>query len=246
MDIFSYLLGKKASGGGGGGSSIDWSQIGYDEAPDYLKERVDYSKNIYDNWDSTITDRSNAYASNQNLLFFPNVDTSNIQNAYQMFTSCTKLISIGDNFDCSNMTNCEKMFYSCSTLEEVGDIITTKATGTTAISSIFMNCSNLKKVGKIVINSQYSQGMFTNCTNLITIGEIETSLKDYTYKFVQGCNSLSNDSLKEILKFAKKLTNQMNQNKNLKIFGLSQTQAETCTTFDEWTDLANNGWTTGY
>lgn len=270
MEVVSYLLGKKAGGGGSeptgtinitengthnvkayatanvnvsGGTDTRWQQIGYEGEPEAIQDGIDYAKEIMQNWDDSITDRSGSFNGNNDLMFFPEVDTSNILNAYNMFYNCRRLISIGD-FDFSSITNAQNMFYYCSSLSEVGDIILPNTN--IRMQDMFNGCSALKKIGTLTINDKDVTGLFTNCSSLTTIESIQTNVIRMHQKNFEGCPNLSNDTLKVILNFLKQLTNQHASFKNLKAIGLSQTQAELCATFSEWTELANSGWTTGY
>ena len=235
-----------------GGTDTRWEEIGYDEEPSIIQDGIDYAKQIMQNWDASITDRHGAFYNDKNLIFFPNVDMSNVVNVNGMFSSCINLIYISDidfskinkNAD-SGTTN---MFSGCSRLEEFGDVnigLYVRSNG------MFSSCTNLKKVGNITIgNSMYCDQMFYNCSNLEEIKSIHFLFTSYSTTTAQylfyNCKKLTNNSLKKILIGLQDLTTQHANGKNLKWFNLSKTQAELCTTFDEWTPLANAGWTTGY
>lgn len=119
MDITSYLLGKQASGGGGGGSDIDWSAIGYSGTPQKIIDDYNYSKNIYDNWDSTQTSCQAKFQYDGELVYMPAVDTSNVTSFKYMFDSCTAL-TVVPQLDMSNATNIQGMFNYDSLLEDIG------------------------------------------------------------------------------------------------------------------------------
>ena len=246
MEISSYLLGKKASGGGGG-TDTRWQQIGYEEEPKSVQDGIDYAKEIYDNWDATIDSRVNAFKDDTNLVYFPNVNVENITNTASMFVRCYRLQYIDiSHFNTSSLTNMSNMFQYCYGLSEIGDV--NPNDNSVSMASMFQYCSSLKRVKSISITkSNNNSSIFSGCSNLETVGEIRTTLTSLSStNMFENCPNLSNDTLKVILKFLKKLTNQSTSNKKLKYFGLSSTQATLCTTFDEWTELSNNGWTTGY
>lgn len=119
MDITSYLLGKKSSGGGGSGG-LDWSAIGYDSTPQAIVDDYNYSKQIYDNWDSTQT--SHSFSNDKKLKYMPLVDTSNLTTMRYMFQSCQNLLTI-PVLDTSNLqwsTTLESVIKYVSTLTDEG------------------------------------------------------------------------------------------------------------------------------
>lgn len=253
-----------------GGTDTRWQEIGYTEEPESIQDGINYAKEIMQNWDASITDRSNAFKNDYQLKYFPSVDTSNITSASYMFGNCYKLESIDfdtsslynannmfrycyslckiNNFDFSPIFNAQYMFYQCTGLIEVGDLNFANAD----LRNLFQGCVSLKKIKSINItrNGNNNTEIFSGCTNLETIGAINTTLTNFdhtTYiRLFENCPNLSNATLKVILNFLKQLTSQSSSRKTLLTFGLSQTQAELCTTFDEWEDLEEAGWTTGY
>ena len=244
MEITSYLLGKKSSGGGGGGSSRDWSEIGYSEEPNTLEDGFDYAKQIYDTWDASITNRNQGFRGNSDLIVFPNVNFSNVTNASYCFEGNYRLTTIPkDILDYEKIVDCSHMFENCWGIQEIGNI---NVEGYKNL--MFNNCKNLKKVGSIKITASNDASIFQDCNKLEEIYEIKapgvTKMSKSVNNMFANCPNLSNKTLKIILLFLKGLSSQ--SYKTLGTFGLSQTQAELCTTFDEWTDLANAGWTTGY
>ena len=122
MDLFSYLLGKKK--GGGGSSGLDWSAIGYSNEPQVIQNGYNYAKQIYDNWDSTQTNLRYKYQYNNNLIYMPFVDTSNVTRVDYMFGGCSWLQYI-PVLDLSNVTYMSSMFTSCTSLslEAINNIL---------------------------------------------------------------------------------------------------------------------------
>lgn len=226
---------------------FDWQSIGYDSETvtklnSYQSDAIEYSKEIYDNWDPTITSRRSAFYDNHKLRYFPNVDFSNVTDAREMFIQNYAL----EYFPCdiSNVSQVQTMFYCCYNLKEVGNCAFTRPT---PMSQMFYNCYNLEKVESININASYSSGnIFYNCNSLKTIGAMDTTLVGFTDRIFYECNNLSDETLNIFLGFCKKLVSQNPNYKNLKSFGLSQIQAEKCTTLSNWPELANAGWSTGY
>jgi hypothetical protein len=203
---------------------------------------------------SNVTNTGSMFVNCSSLLLFPEEDMSNVTNSNYMFYGCYNLEEIGD-MDLSSIgqggtanNNTMNMFYGCYNLKEVGDVRVPVYVRT---SSMFEACSKLKKIGKTnIANSMYCSRMFYGCSSLEEIGEISFSFTAFgstsNQNIFTNCTSLSNSTLKKILIALQVLTEQGQSYRTLKFIGLSQTQANLCTTFDEWTELANNGWTTGY
>jgi hypothetical protein len=272
MDLFSYLLGKKA---GGGSSSYDWSAIGYNYEPKLVNNSYQEAKEIYDSWDNTATSCSGKYNSNSSygkysFEIFPNVDTSNVTNMYRMFYYCYNLCEINDNFDFSNSTNCEsmfaycynlqllknvipanecnmkQMFYYCTNLKNIDTVrITARATGTSYETFGYINNLHIKKV---ILNAKTTGDyrFFTNCYDL-DIEEItnESQITQFNKKILEYC-TMTDRTIKAIFNYMKTLTQQESTYKTLKSLGFSSANCEQAILLPEWQEMVTLGWATGY
>ena len=243
------------------GSSIDWTEIGYTQQPSIIEEGFDYAKQIMQNWDSSITDRNAEFKNNGKLLYFPNVDTSNLTIATEMFYN-SPVISIGDNFDFSHITNGNSMFQNSnikyinnlefgnailsSTFAYVNDLTVNNFTTTSNSSSTCFTNNNNLKINTMNIRNG-SRAIFSNCTNL-DIAKINNydNHKARTRSILNNSNTMSDRTIDEFLKYFKTLTNQSSTNKNLKTMGFSQTNVNQALLSSEWTGLSSDGWITGY
>lgn len=272
MDLTSYLMGKNSSGGGG--SSYDWSKIGYNYEPKLINSSYQEAKEIYDNWDNTVTNATNMFSSYNNIgkysfPIFPNVDTSNITNMYQMFQYCYNLMEIDENFDFSNCTDCSKMFYYCYNLKHVKNIIPKVYC---KMEKMFYNCYNLKNIDTIRITATISGSnpyetfayinnlhikklilnvrsygdyrFFTNCYDL-DIEEIvnESENTSFTRVLLEYC-TMTDRTIKAIFNYMKTLTDQ--GTKTLKALGFSSANCDQAILLPEWQEMVTLGWTTGY
>jgi surface protein len=199
----------------------DWSQIGYNNTPQSIIDDFNYAKEIYDNWDSSITNLSSRFENDKLLSFMPTVDTSL----------------------CTNM---ESMFYDCTSLKEISLLNTNDVTN---MKSTFQNCILLKSMPLLnteKVTNMFS--MFSGCTNLKEIPQFNTaninSIVGFNFIFT-NCSKLSNESLNNILKMCINATSYTGT-KTLKKLGLTQAQTETCQTLSNYQDFINAGWTTGY
>ena len=102
---------------GGSSSDVDWSAIGYDAPPSSIINDFNYSKNIYDNWNSSVSDLSRKFAYNSNLKYMPLVDTSSATKMEAMFQNANQLTTT-PLLDTSNVTVMNNMFTYCSKLTD--------------------------------------------------------------------------------------------------------------------------------
>lgn len=135
MDIVSYLLGKNSSSGGGGG--LDWSLLGYENTPESIIDGYNYALNIKNNWDSSVT--SFSYEGDNNLVYFPLVDTSNVTSMISTFSRIPTLAYIPE-LDTSNVISMIQTFYGSSGLKYIPLLNTSKVT---TFTDVFSNNPNL-------------------------------------------------------------------------------------------------------
>lgn len=182
------------------------------------------------------------------------VDASNLTSLAGFFYR--SLLEIADDIEIintSNVTNISYMFYYCTTLKKAPLFDTSAVTNA---NHMFRGCSNLESIPAYNFSApiDVQSGNFTEfaaaCTNLKDVAVM--NLSGLTGRYTSGnislfgsCPNLTNESLQNILKSLLTMTNYQRP-RTLKCIGLSSDQATTCTTFDEWTTLSANGWTTGY
>lgn len=196
----------------------DWSEIGYEDTPQSIIDGFNYAKEIYDNWDSSITDMQGKYSGNLQLKFFPNVNTSDVTTLNSTFSSCELLEKIG-KINTNNVTNMYNTFMGCKSLKIVP----------------LFNTSLVTDMDR----------MLYNCNKLTTIPEFDTSsVKSMTNMF-SSCTKLTDESLNNILAMCTK-ANKYTQTKTLKQIGLTEVQATTCQSLSNYQAFLDVGWTTGY
>lgn len=101
------------------GGALDWTALGYSGTPQKIIDDYNYSKNIYDNWDSTQTSCQAKFQYDRKLVYMPAVDTSNVTSFQNMFGDCSSLTTV-PQLDMSNATNIQGMFSYDSLLEDMG------------------------------------------------------------------------------------------------------------------------------
>lgn len=159
----------------------DWSEIGYSETPQNILDDFNYSKDIKDNWDSSVTNLSNKFSSDTQLVYMPLVDTSNATNINSMFNSCSNL-KIVPLLNISNVTDMRYAFQSCGKLEIIPVLNTSSVT---KFTNAFSNCTNLTETS---LNNLLQ--MLINATSYTDI----KTLKFIGLKSAQAttCTELSN------------------------------------------------------
>lgn len=117
--------------------------------------------------------------------------------------------------------------------------------GTTSLQSFFSGCSNLVEAPEMdTSNVTDFTNMFQGCSKLKTVPQLNLSQATAANNMFQGCSQLTSESLNNILA---SLTNATNiTNKTLSAVGLTQAQAQTCTTLSNYAAFKAAGWKTGY
>lgn len=245
-DKTAYADGVKLTGTlePGSGFPPDWSQIGYNNTPDNVTNDFNYSKTIYDNWDSSITNLRQKFYYNQNLAYMPLVDASNATNVSSMFLGCSNLVYI-PSLNIRNATNLSGMCQSCNNLINVSLLNTSNATN---MGSMFRDCSKLISIPQFNTSNVADTGnMFYGCTKLENIPQFDLQSVTYMQNMFYGCTHLSNDSVNNILAMCISATS-FNRTKTLSHLGMQSYNypASTIESLSNYQAFINAGWTTGY
>lgn len=150
-------------------SGSDFAVIGYEETPQFIKDDIEYSKQIYDNWDASITSLRGKFSGYTDLVYFPLVDVSNVTSFYYTFIDCVNLKVIPklnitnkvttfyyafsnckslenidvSNWDTSNVGNMDGLFYNCDSLQSL-DLSNWNTSNVTSTSNIFTEVNNIE------------------------------------------------------------------------------------------------------
>lgn len=150
----------------GGGGDIDFSAIGYtaeeaEAANLRIQQDIEYSTLLYLNWDES---NANTYfREDTQLVYCPNVNTSNVTDMEGMFQGCESLSFIPP-LNSSNVTNMNTMFYDCYSLSEIPNLDTSNVT---TMQSMFTRCHKLTTIPPLsTSNVTNMAGMFQWCKNL--------------------------------------------------------------------------------
>lgn len=154
----------------GGGGGYDWSAIGYNEEPELFNNIYNYSKEIYDNWDTSTTNMDNYFSGDTNLIIFPKIDTTNVTSMSGMCYDCVALKEV-PVLNTSNVTNMDGTFLYCSSLNvknienwDVGNVTSMRSMLASITTDIPINLSKWD-VSKVTDMSY----LFNGCTNLTSL-----------------------------------------------------------------------------
>lgn len=154
-----------------------------------------------------------------------------------------------NNLDCTGLTSLQYLMSGYSNVTKTALLNTNSVTN---FQSAFNGASSLIEVNDFdTSNATTVQYMFSGCVELVTLPVFNLSKVPASWNnFVYNCPKLSNTSLQNVLKSLLTYLNQGSSASNAKkllYVGLSETQANICVTFPEWTTLSTEyGWVTGY
>lgn len=196
----------------------DWSEIGYQDTPQIVIDDFNYAKDIYDNWDSSITSMRQYFYNNTNISIMPLVDTSNVTSFAQCFQGCTSLKNV-PLLNTSNVTNMGQTFQNCSQLEGLPLLDTSSVT---TMMNMVASCAKLKNI------PVFNTSKVTNFSNAF-----------------QYCSKLTNESLNNVIEMCIGATSYTGT-KTLAKLGITSAQATICQGLSNYQAFTAAGWTTGY
>ena len=139
------------------------------------------------------------------------------------------------------------LFIYCKNLETISGLDISDAT---KLLYTFGYCTSLITIPNINPSKVWSfESTFYGCTILENFPVINMSNIDSATRLAsmfKECPKLTDTSLNNILASLDTANITLSYGRNLNNIGLSQTQAETCTTLSNWAALSAKGWTTGY
>ena len=211
MNIPIYILNWIKKQGGGSQPTIDWSQIGYASEPPMIQNGFDYAKQIYDNWDPSITSMNAMFEMDNNLIYFPNVDFSHVTDMRRCFYLASSLeyidiinTSAVTNFgyafsytnikeleiDISSALNFSNGFIGCYALESIN---LKNSNNCSVFAQCFNSCRQLKNVSLIdTSNAENIESMFNGCTSLESVPQFDFSKATSGRTVFAGCSVLKN------------------------------------------------------
>ena len=205
-----YYYREKDFVGYRGSEGIDfWGNIGYNKAPEEILQGFNYAKEIKDNWNPSLTSLNERFRNDNNLVFFPKVDTSKVTNMESCFRNCNRLFTI-PQLDTRNVTDMGSCFYQCWSLSTVPQLDTSKVTNMescfsgTSLEVIpqwdfskvtnMDNCfsrTNIETIPELELTScKNLSSCFSNCSMLVSVPHLDlSSVTDMQYCF-DSCSNL--------------------------------------------------------
>lgn len=223
----------------------DWTEIGYTEEPDCIQDFFDYSKEIKRTWNANITNCTSKYAMNNNVVYFPVVDTSKVMTMQSMFEADGGL-QVVPKLDTKKVETFYYFCKSCNTLREVGEI-EVNLSGSIEFYQAFYACRILETAPMIKVPNGTAKlyGTFQGCTLLKNVPQWDLyGINQMTNTFT-NCPNLTSESLNNIMGCIK-LSQSFTGTKTLKAIGFTSDQATICEGLSNWSTLQLAGWTTGY
>lgn len=165
-----------------------------------------------------------------------------------VFTNCSSLKNVtGTMTSSNNHADLSNWFQNCTAMETTPDIFETY-TGTAALQNTFWGCTSLKTVrqGWANIVGNIIKNCFNGCINLVTVPEfdgskINSAQKEYWEFAFTGCDSLSDESLNNIMASMTKYKGTMNT-RTMSQLGFNTNQIERCKNLSNYQAFINAGW----
>ena len=166
---------------------------------EYLSDRITSGSSSLGGWVKTIIKLRSPLTiegTSAEYMFYgyslnelPQIDTNNVTNMSNMFSSCRNLTTI-PQLDTSNVANMDYMFYNCSNLTTIPQLDTSNVF---RMTYMFGSCTNLTTIRQLdTSNVTIMDYTFYNCSKLTTIPQLNgEKLTDVASAF-NSCNSLEN------------------------------------------------------
>lgn len=178
----------------------EFDVLGYSGTEEPINSYLNYSKDIFKNWDDSQTGLMNRFRNDKNLVFMPKVDTSKAENVQSMFSGCVNLIQV-PLIDTSSVVHFDDMFYNCSSLTIVPQFDTTNLY---SAQLMFGGCSKLVSLPLFdFTKAEQLRYMLSACSEL-------TDLKGFTNLAVNldlsSSRKLTTESILNVINEAKDLS----------------------------------------
>ena len=184
---------------------------------------IDFSKIEFPNMITNATFKG--FGGLEQIIGLKKINTTKIKSMEDMFLTCSALKELDlSGFETSNVTNMSSMFSNCGSLKTL-DLNNFDTSNVTNMSYMFNWCNSLETLDV----STFNIGKVSNMSHMFST-----------------CSELSEESLNGILKMLSTVNALSAANRKLKVIGLTQLQAEKCTTLSNWNLAEAAGWTTGY
>jgi len=176
--------------------------MGYDGTEEPINSYLNYSKDIFRNWDDSQSGLMNRFRNDKNLVFCPLVDTSKANNMQSMFSGCVNLIQV-PLLNTANVVHFDDMFYNCSSLTVVPQFNTANLY---SAQLMFGGCSKLVSVPLMDFGkAEQLRSMLLACSELVELGGFTNLAVNLD---LSSSRKLSVDSLMNVINEAKDLSSE--------------------------------------
>lgn len=174
--------------------------MGYDGSEEPINSYLNYSKDIFKNWDDSQSGLMNRFRNDKDLIFMPKVDTSNADNMIAMFSGCVNLIQV-PLLDTSNVVHFDEMFYNCSSLTVVPQFNTSSLY---SANLMLAGCSKLISVPLLdFTKAEQLRSMLLACSELVELGGFTNLSVNLD---LSSSRKLTADSIMNVINEAKDLS----------------------------------------
>ena len=179
----------------------EFDVLGYSGTEEPINSYLNYSKDIFKNWDDSQTGLMNRFRNDKNLVFCPLVDTSKANNMTAMFSGCINLLQV-PLLNTANVVHFDEMFYNCSSLTVVPQFNTANLY---SANLMFGGCSKLVSLPLFdFTKAEQLRYMLSACSELMELGgfsNLSVSLD------LSSSRKLTAESLMNVINEAKDLSN---------------------------------------
>lgn len=178
----------------------EFDVMGYNGSEEPINSYLNYSKDIFKNWDDSQTGLMSKFRNDKNLVFCPLVDTSKANNMQAMFSNCTNLLQV-PLLNTANVVHFDDMFYNCTSLTTISQFNTVNLY---SANLMLAGCSKLISVPLMDFsNAKELRSMLSACSEL-------TDLKGFINLAVNldlsSSRKLTAESLMNVINEAKDLS----------------------------------------
>lgn len=178
----------------------EFDVMGYDGSEEPINSYLNYSKDIFKNWDDSQTGLMSKFRNDKDLIFCPLVDTSKANNMTAMFSGCINLLQV-PLLNTANVMHFDDMFYNCSSLTTVPQFNTSSLY---SANLMFGGCSKLVSLPLLdFTKAEQLRSMLLACSEL-------TDLKGFINLAVNldlsSSRKLTAESLMNVINEAKDLS----------------------------------------
>lgn len=176
--------------------------MGYDGSEEPINSYLNYSKDIFKNWDDSQTGLMNRFRNDKNLIFMPKVDTSKANNMQSMFSGCINLLQV-PLLNTTNVVHFDDMFYNCYNLVNIPQFDTANLY---SANLMLGGCSKLVSVPLLdFTKAEQLRSMLLACSELVELGGFSNLSVNLD---LSSSRKLTAESLMNVINEAKDLSSE--------------------------------------